>query len=236
MITPENWCPSPTPPSGSSGSSSGPGSAIPGYQLLVSSLCKMGWRPIMITGLLRDILTRHFATPDNVEDPDLKHLLWRPDEQTGVLVESVYRWRPELVEKRPAVLIRRNAYRNETLGINDMAGVTPTGHYRFATAWFGSHTLFCLHRSGTAADLLAVEVQRELTRFAYVIKAYLGLVDWKVVEVGEAGEAEEAKTTYVVPVTVAWGYLDNWVLYEQAPWLQRATLQVFLGDDILHGA
>lgn len=218
MVTPASWCP-PAP------------SPEEDFQTLISSLCKIGWRPILITGLIRDLLVRHFSTADHIEDSDLKQFLWRPDEQTGILVESVYRWRPELTEKRPAILIKRNAYRNQTLGINDVASLTQTGHRVMTTSWVGSHTVFCLSRTAAGADILATEVQRELTRFSLPLKQYLGLLDWRVVEVGEPAEAEESKTTYVVPVSVAWSYLENWVTYEQAPWLRRINLEILLRPD-----
>ena len=66
----------------------------------------MGWRQLMITGLLRDLLVRHFASPLQIEEDDLKHLVWQEGERTGILIESIHRWRGDLVEKRPAVIIK----------------------------------------------------------------------------------------------------------------------------------
>src|SRR5262245_63375998 len=78
---PGPWCTPPGtsvggyPPAGGGGGGSGSGSgsapggpdsgdAHPGGRVvpgLVSTLCSKGWRPLLITGLIRDLLVRHFG-------------------------------------------------------------------------------------------------------------------------------------------------------------------------------
>ena len=131
-----------------------------------SSFCSLLGRPQLMTGIFRDILMRHFYSAGHIEDPNLRQLVWRPGETTDILIESVYRWRPELTEHRPGVLIKRNAMQNERRGIGDrhQGQVTDMyGHEHYATFWVGSHTLFCIGGSGAQAELLGTEVQRELT-------------------------------------------------------------------------
>src|SRR6516225_10135713 len=82
---------------------------IPPHQIIpptVSSICSKGWRPILITGLLRDLLVRHFSTPLNLTEFDLRKYVWKKDERTGILIESIHRWRGDLVEKRPALILK----------------------------------------------------------------------------------------------------------------------------------
>lgn len=230
MSAPADWCPVPPaspnlPPVGRSGLA----------PIEASSLCARGWRPLMITGLLRDLLARHFSEPLDIEEPDLRHLIWREGTTTGILVESIHRFRPELVNKRPAVIIKRNAMQNLRLGIGDSTGATGQGVPTFKTYWVGSHTLFCLHESGASVEILATEVQRELTQFAPLVSEYLGLPRWQVTEVGEISEVEEARETLAVPVTVGWAYEETWALHKQSLKLRKITLSALLDGALFQG-
>jgi hypothetical protein len=222
---PGPWC-VPTPPSVPP---PGTGQVIPG---LISALCSKGWRPILITGLIADLLRRHFADSANIEETDLSRYIWHADERTGILIESIHRWRGELVEKRPACIIKRNDYQNVRWGIGDFVTMLNDGTMEFCTGFVGSHTVFCLHTSGAAAEILGTEVQRELHQFHPVIVQYLGLLRYGVTEVGGVGEIEESKEGFVVPVTVGWAYQENWRLAQEALKLRRAplTASVLLGS------
>ena len=221
MPGPESWC----PPSGSDPDPQ------PGVQVipeLISNLCAKGWRPIMLTGMLRDLLIKHFQ-PRLIEDTDLRSLIWREDEkQTKILIESIHRWRGEMVEFRPAILVKRNTYQNQRLGIGDRVGPDGRGQVRYSTFWVGSHTVFCIHGTGAGVEILATEVQRELTEFAPVVRQDLGLKKWSVTEVGAIAEVEEARESFVVPITVGWAYEENWTLELESPKLRRISLSTLL--------
>lgn len=195
----------------------------------------MGWRPIMLTGLVRDLLIRHFSTPSQIETPDLRQLVWREDERTGILIESIHRWRGDLVEKRPAVVIKRNAYQNLRMLIGERSGLTEQGHYEYSTFWVGSHTLFCIHGSGASVEILASEVQRELTQFAPAVIEYLGLLKWAVTEVGGIAEIEEARESFVVPITIGWCYEEHWRLELESLKLRKVPLSVLLDGALVQG-
>lgn len=229
--TPDNWCTSQTPippqkPSGTNGKLIKP---------TPSALCSMGWRRLMITGLLRDMLARHFGTPLNVEEPDLRHLVWREDERTGILIESIQRWRKDLAEKRPAIVIKANSRKNIRWGIQDATGANEQGHRLYQTFWAGSHTLFCIHGSGASADILATEVERELNEFHPLMLAYLGLYSWQVTEVDAIAELEESKEDFVVPVTVAWVYDSKWQIDLESVKLGKVALNTLLDGASING-
>lgn len=197
----------------------------------ISNLCSLYPRPLILTGMFREILVRHFLTASNIEVPDLKHLLWQGGEQTGIKIESIHRWRPELTEHRPAVIIKRNAYRNRRLGIADKHQGSPAdrfGHEHFTTFWVGSHTLFCIGASGAQAELLATEVLREVHHFHEVIRRAAMLHRLAVVEYGPIAELEEAVENFVVPVTVGYAYQDCWVVREEAPTLRSVSYSYIL--------
>lgn len=182
----------------------------------------------MITGLFRDILTRHFATPLNMEEPDLRHLVWQDGVRTGILIESIHRWRGELVEKRPAIIVKPNGRQNTRLLIGDKTGPTEQGFMQYQTFWVGSHTLFCIHGSGASVEILATEVQRELTQFSPVVVQYLNLYKMQVTEVGGIAELEESKESFVIPITVGWVYSEQWQVSDESLKLRKIPLAVLL--------
>lgn len=227
---PTGWCDPRTVASASLGTTpltgrTGDGQLIP---MSPSALCSLGWRPILITGLLRELLTRYFQGPLNPEEPDLRHLVWREAATSGILIESVYRWRGDLVEKRPAIIVKPNGRQNVRKGIADGAGADERGMREYQTFWVGAHTLFCIHGTGASADVLATAVQRELTQFAPAIAQYMGLFRWQVTEVGAASVVEEARQNFVVPVTVGWAYDEHWKVEQESLKVRKLTLATLL--------
>jgi hypothetical protein len=227
MTTPETWCVPEPPPEDPDW---GRGNVVPPT---ASALCSLGFRPIMITGMLKDHLSMKFSTPASIEDPLLKQILWRDDETTGILIESVNRKRGSLTEKLPAVLLKLNSRRNLRKVIGNLAGVDNNGNPKYQTWWLGSHTAFCVHASGTGADILGTEIEREITQFAPVLTEYLGLYELRVTEVGAAAKVKGTAETFVAPVTVGWVYIDKWKVEREAPKLRRIALSVLLDDGSL---
>ena len=228
--TPDNWCP---PDSLSQVTGSGVNEqaksrnprATEGVQ--ISSLCQMGLQPLMLTGFFRDLLTRHFQ-PENIQSRDLANYIWRDDMTTGILIESIHRWRGDLAEKRPAILIKRNQYSNTRMTVGDQAGTDAQGNRQYVTWWTGSHTLFCIHASGASAEVLATEVQREITQFAPVILQTLGLFRLVVTDVVAISEIEEANESFVIPVNVTWAYQEFWTIKQEALRLRSVGLNTLL--------
>lgn len=201
----------------------------------ISNLASLGYSPLLITGLLRDHVITRFASPAQIEEPDLRPFVWRDSVATGILVESIHRWRGELTEKRPAVIIKRNQMQNQRVGIADRAHTDGRGNQTYTTFWVGSHTLFCLHGTGAGAELLATEVQRQVTRFAPVLTECLGLYRCQVTEVGAVQEIEEAKEGFAVPVTCGWAYHESWVLLHEALPLRKISLSTLLDQEPFQG-
>lgn len=227
ILTPADFCVANPPPPSPDGVGADRSKVIGGVP---SSICTTGWQAVFITGFLRDLLIRHFSTPLNLEQrKNLLEYIWRPGERTGILIESIHRWRGDLVEKRPSIAIKRNGYKNYRAGINDFQGIDKHGFYLFSTFWIGSHTVFCINTTAAAADLLAMEVQRELTQFHPIMVQYLGMMKWGVTDVGPISEIEEAKEGFAVPITVGWAYQESWRLERESMVLRRIPLSILLG-------
>lgn len=190
--------------------------------------CSLTPRPAHLTGFLRDFLIRHFSASENIEDYDLRKLVWKPTPDTGILIESATRFKPTETQRRPAIIIKRGAYRNQRIGIGERQQPTAADPL-YTTSWVGSHTLFCIGLSGPQAEALASEVYRELHQYAQVIARELLLWRFGVVEVGEIAILEEWTEHFVVPVTVGYICQETWTVRQQAPPLKRVTVSVPLG-------
>lgn len=195
------------------------------FGIQLSALCSLLPRPLILTGLFRDILTKHFAN-GRTEEPSLRNLLWQESESSPIVIESVYRWRPELTEKRPGVMIKRTQYTNDRVGIGDqrMGVLTELGNQQYATMWQGGHVLYCIGGSGAEAEILATEVHRHLTEFAPIIAPAVKLMRLQVQAIGEVAILEESKQNFVVPVSVSYIYEQNWEIIPQVPRLNRISV------------
>ena len=201
----------------------------------VSALCDYGTRPHVITGLLRQLLIQHFTDPDNVDEPKLRQKFletggWKQTENGqndgGILIESITRWIPNDVDKRPAVLIRRNDWAWQKLAIGDLTGVAlDTGAKSYTGLWQGSHTLYCLSLTGLETELLAIEVVRFLQHFAPWIREQMDLKRFMITQIGGVGEVKEVVQGYAVPVTVSYVAEESWSLQPYAPRLKRIVLK-----------
>lgn len=208
----------------------------------VSYLCDNGWQPLLVTGFLRDLLIRQWADPHNIISPEMKQYVWKEKVSSGIVIESVYRYRPEFVEKRPAIMIKRNAFRDTPLGLsgglifgggaaayeNEKGAIS-----RHATMFVGSHTLFCIHGTGASTEILAAEVTGHLIACMWPIRQHLGLRNFSVADVGAIQELEESTENYVIPITVGWAYEHVWQLKKESlPAQGFSFTNVLDGDNV----
>jgi hypothetical protein len=228
----QDWCPTPETPFQKDACSTQ-------STIDLSYLCSQGWHPLLITGFFRDLLIRQWANATNIKFPEMKRYVWKEDVSTGILIESVHRFRADLVEKRPAIMIKRNSFRNvpvgfagESIGSGINAYQNEKGAITQHTTFFaGSHTLFCIHGTGASTELLASEVLQHIVECMPPIRRQLGLRQFSVTEVGNIQQLEESDENYVVPITVGWAYQHTWELKLQSLPLQAVSISGLLGLD-----
>src|SRR5262245_37510157 len=193
---------------------------------VLPSLCETGPHLLRMTGFFRVWMTYHFGSADNIKDPDLKDRLWTYDvKTTGILIESATIWDPTMTERRPSIVIRRNAWRQQRMGINNqLIPADASGSTYHANYWQGAHTLFCIAGDGGECEKLSVEVFHELNEFAPAVRQATGLHRLEAVEVGELGKLDEARENFVVPVTMAYAIEQNWTLQQEAPFLKSLDM------------
>jgi hypothetical protein len=195
---------------------------LPGTDQLprLSSICISGLRRYLVTGLLRQILVDRFADPASLDEPALDGLRWSPDQTGTILIESLSAYRPEQAGKRPAILIKPNAWTVRQIGINNQKTgyTTADGVEHFETELTGSHTTFVLVQgSCEAAEILASVVFMEYLSFSSLIRERFGFARFGVAELGAPAQLVEADDTYVIPVSVAYSLLMTWQVSETGP-------------------
>lgn len=201
----------------------------------IKQLCEYGMRPHLVTGLLRQLLITHFADINNIEDPQLRKKftesgMWRPDENglndSGLLIESITRWTPNSANKRPAILIKRNTWEWQKIGIGDLTSTNYIdGSKSYSGLWQGSHSLYCIAAWGLETELLATEVVRFLLHFSPWVREQMDFKKFGVTSVGGIGEVQEVVQGFAVPVTVAYVAEESWALQPTAPRLKRIVLK-----------
>lgn len=210
METPATWCPDPPQPVERQTRGQYAGCDPVNSQ-------HVGMRRLLITGLIRSLLIGGFSDPSQILDPVLRSYIWKPGDDTGVLIESAHRFDAASLNKRPAVIVKPNAAKYSRVTIGDQAGQDAVGNRHYVKWWRGSHTVFCLHGNGASAEALSVEVERLLTENGPLIVQHLGLDVFQTVDLGDIGELEESTENSAVPVTVAWAFKSAWSLKQIAP-------------------
>lgn len=184
------------------------------------------YRSYLLTGIYLQTLMAHFSDPDNIEDAVVREKIvrnpYRPDQQTGILIQTVSDWRPETEEKRPAVLVNRGGVDVTRRGLGDRHSTDfITGKEEFSVELAGSHVLFAICRTSAEADRLGFEVGRLLLAVKDLLGERLNLSTLQVLSIGEAMQVEESNDHYAAPIVIAYHLVESFALQPHVPVLKR---------------
>jgi hypothetical protein len=179
---------------------------------------------------MRQGLIDHFGNPSNIEHEEFRGRYWQGEDcDQGIQIEMATRWRPEITQKRPAVIIKRNDWSYIKRGTFDnTSGNTLEGDRRHTKFGRGSHTVFAVCGEDAEAEILGSEIQRFLMHFSPVFRQYFNLLMYEVVQLGQPHEIEECNEHWTVPVTVMYAWDETWILREAAPPLTKIRLSQIL--------
>jgi hypothetical protein len=192
----------------------------------------------MLTGIIRQILLQHFVSIDQIANAHLRDYLeregvWSSGPDSGIYIESIARWRPELTEARPAIVIKEGDWKWRRVGIGDNYGLdVRSGAEYYAGLWNGSHTIFAIGNEGAETQILAEEVARLLTWYGPIITDQMNLHRWMVIKIGALNALKESTENYIVPIDVVYVASEAWSLQPDAPRLKRI---VFDANELLAG-
>lgn len=197
---------------------------------VLPGLCSLGPPELLMTGIFRVWMIYHFSDPARIVYERLRDKVWQRDPAaTGIVIEAHDVEDLNLTETRPAIIIKRQAWKRIKIGIADrrMGELTEDGSEHCACLWQGAHTLFCIGSTGGEANLLAGEVRQELNQFAQPVRHRAGLNRLEVAEVGETARLDqEGGKNRVVPVNVAYVLEESWILRQEAPFLKRLDMSL----------
>lgn len=187
---------------------------------------------LLFTGLIIQLLRRHFGQVDTIEDDRLAQtnteFLWTADRGSALLIESVTNFDPRSADKRPALVVVPGAQQPQTIGIDNRYMGSPAldGSTSYTRTWQGSHAVMCLAGTGGEAELMAPEVNRELGQFAPIIRQELDLLRVGPAGIGPIGKLEEAEDHFAVPVGLAYAYRESWQVNPQCPLLRALRIEL----------
>ena len=196
-----------------------------------SSICSLGLRPLLVTGMLVQEIRDHFSAPDRLDQANLREYLWRSKLDTStIVIEAMTKWNPELTSSRPAILVRRNDWQVQRLGIGDkmLMSTALDGWDQYSLMMCGSHTIFCLARESGECETLAAEVYLQLLEFGPVLRDRLQLMRFFVTEIGKMTPVLESREHFGIPVTVAYVHNQSWTVRKHTPVLETFEFDKFI--------
>ncbi len=195
----------------------------------LSALLSFGYTPLILTGTIRQLLLQHYCDPDNILSARLRRYLqqngaWNNTPNTGLLIESVANWRPEVAGKRPALLIREGDWDFKQVLIGDTIGTEwQSGVEDHLGMWQGSHIIFAIGIDAAETQILAAETAKVLVWFSRTIANQLDLHQFRVVKIGGLSAVEESREHYVSPIHLVYAAEERWSVQQDAPRLKKIT-------------
>lgn len=202
----------------------------------ISAICSFGHTPRLMTGIIRQILLQVFADENNIRNAYLRDYLrrngvWSEGVDSGIYIESLLRWRPELTEQRPALVIKEGDWNWWRVGIGDRGSIDwRSGKQSYVGYWKGTHTVFAIGGEGPQTQILGAEVAKLLLYYGQTIVDQMSLHRYVPLQIGAPRALQESTENYAVPVSVAYVAEEQWSTQVDAPRLKRI---VFDTDDLM---
>jgi len=167
--------------------------------------------PSLIDVLFCHLLQTYFSDSDNIQFDGLKNKIWTNDpDTTNIRIEPVYKWTPTLVDRCPAIIVRRGELKQQTIGM--FAGTQPYQQGKSVESykiWFGTHSCVCLSTVAAEADLLGYEVAKLFADYKRQILQYFRLNAFDIAGMGPISLVNDtAVQTFAVEVQVLYMFSD----------------------------
>ena len=192
----------------------------------VSNFCSWGPRPLIMDGIFCELLKQHFGNADNFEHEQLTGRIYNAlAESNKILIETPTTWTPQQTQRRLALIVKRNDWKSIKRGtLGNVSGNTSEGFKQHTKYWRGSHTLFAIAKEGPEAQILAAEVYRYFNHFGPWFREFFSLMMFELVGVGTLSRIAEQDTHWGIPITIAYGWADEWTLKTDAPTLAAINM------------
>lgn len=198
----------------------------------ISFLCNAGQSPLLVSGILREVLINHFSDTQNLISPKLRKVFsgggYFEESPSGappyspLFVDTLDRWKPTHSESRLAIVLKEGDWTYQQLGWDGLAYTDlRTGTKSYAGLWGGTHTAFVLAAESGVAKILATEVAKLFLWQSQEIIKTMNFVEFKLTKLGATYRLHESHTSYVVPVDVSYIVGESWEASQDAPRLKQ---------------
>lgn len=187
----------------------------------LAALCPRGLDMRTIETLLFQLVVSHFSDPDRIINPDLKGLIYSPNQvQTKLRIALNTAYDLPVSSKLPAVILKRGEQKFSRIGLNDRGErsfASTTGVFPFVRNSEGTHSLLAVSSVPGETENLANELLDAFTCVAPVLRSELPFADFEVVGVSELQLSEELGNRSVVAVQLLYKYELGWTLRYATP-------------------
>lgn len=187
---------------------------------VISTFCARitdkGIGPLDVTGLLRGLLISFFSNPDNFKYESLKERVYREGEDTGITIESVGKFTPELASKRPAIFIRRGDWQTHHLGISSSKIFDEYQNYPALASYvhtcIGTHNIIVIGKTYAETEMIAEEVYRFLLGLQPFLANTAPFVSFRVRGLSEPKALKEGRDSFFVTIPLAYTISDKFTI------------------------
>lgn len=197
-----------------------------------SALCKGNLRPSEMTGYLLKLVQAHFYSAENISNPKLRTLLWKPKsedeaEQSTIHIEPSYAYDVTHLQQRPAVYVSRGQVQVQRIALRDRALnhlSRRTGNHEgrdFLQLLQCRHQFICCAaKSETALEKLAEELFYMILEYGPSIAEDMRVGNFRVTGMTEVQPMPEDGDNFMCGVQLAWTTAHSWKLKPLAPILK----------------
>lgn len=202
--------------------------------------------PRIISNWLYNFAIWKFSKLERIYNPALRqdYFIWKEDDteseemDKGILIAKAFAYKPQDSQQRPAIIVKtNNAEMGPRLGIGDkthlqenLIGNKPAQGYPIVSdnlqgvPLAGSSTLFCVHSTPAAAEILGEELWFSLIDFMKPAQRALELDELRPVGLSGLQKIQEFNENWVTTVNVTYKYTRMRVITEKAPLLKGINL------------
>ena len=196
----------------------------------LSELCKRHMSPHIVTGILMQMLTRHFISSENLFNRELRDagLTWSPNSsENKIRISAFHSWSPEDAGQVPAILLKRKPLASQRIAMGDRdAYYKFTGVEKYTRMVEGGHDLLCIGGNNFETEILAFEIMEFFTVFSRSVYRIIPMYDMQVESMGEITPIKDLNNMLGIAVSIKYNYPWVWSLQRQGPLLKSVTLKV----------
>ena len=177
--------------------------------------------PILLTGIILEILKAHFSQEE----------IWKyvdDEASTRIDINPSFKWDPKRTQDRPGIYVKReDIVIGPRLGMDDLYHEDMrTGEKEYAINSNVSWTVFCISPQVGEAEELAMATSDVLIFFSPLLRRDYKFDMFGVTRIGAVGKMDESREFWLVPVQVEGKFNEVWPITPEALKIQSINLKV----------